>query len=103
MGLSTFGGKGPRVDVAKLLDSEIPTWVAGLVDGGAMVSISTTSDGGALMLQVTMDGEWTREYFRESEEAVAWLEAVHNEVLAINAQRPASPAPGFRSRGRQRA
>lgn len=77
-------GRGEPVDVGALLDSKVPVLLGEIVREGALVSLGTTSDGGALGITVTVDGRWRREYFRGSEEAAEWLaeavEAVRSEL-----------------------
>lgn len=68
------GGAGNRVDVPALLDNDhVISAIGGMLDSGALVSLGTTSDGGALGFTVTVDGRWRREYFRDADELVAWL------------------------------
>jgi len=68
-----------------------------IVGAGALVSIGTTSDGGALGITVTLDGRWRREYFRASEDAASWL---LEALAAVESEAPstASPAPRRRTR-----
>ena len=91
-------GNGVPVDVPALMDSEVPVLLARIVAAGAMVSVGTTSDGGACGITVTLDGRWRREYFRSSDEAASWLlEAV--EAVEGSTALPASS--GQRSRRRR--
>lgn len=84
-------GNGKRVDAAELLDARNIQGVVELVDAGALVSLGTTSDGGALGFTVTVDGAWRREYFRDADGLTAWiaeaLPAVHE---ARGTNRPAA-------------
>lgn len=93
-------GNGQPVDVAAVFDSEVPVLVAAIVQAGALVSIGTTSDGGALGITVTLDGRWRREYFRESEAARDWLVQALKGVESEGRPSPASSGP---RRRRQRA
>lgn len=104
MGIGSLqvAGKNP-VDVQALLDSKLTTIAGEIIVLGAMVSLSTTSDGGALMVQVTLDKEYVREYFRDSDEAIDWLAMVEAEVRKEVEGMAASPGRGSRRRGRQRA
>lgn len=92
-------GNGSPVDVDKLMDSGVPALLWRLVAAGALISIGTTSDGGALGITVTLDGRWRREYFRDSDEATDWLiraaEAVETE------RRPPAASSGSRKRTRR--
>lgn len=92
------GGSGQAVDVAAILDSKAVDYLAGIIVAGAMVSLGTTSDGGAFMVQVTLDGEWRRQYFRDANELVDWLEAAEAGVKAEVERRPASPGHKKRAR-----
>lgn len=91
-------GDGHAVDVAAILDGLPTQGVVELVSAGALVSLGTTSDGGALGVTVTVDGRWRREYFRDGTDLAAWiaqaLPAVHE---ARGTDRP-SPAPRQRQR-----
>lgn len=98
MGWFDEAGNGDPVDVAALLDSRVPVLVGGIVGAGALVSIGTTSDGGALGITVTLDGRWRREYFRDSEAATEWLEQALQAVLAEFRDSPASSGRRKRSR-----
>lgn len=91
-------GNGSPVDVAALLDSGGNDVIAAIVAAGALVSIGTTSDGGALGITVTLDGRWRREYFRESEPMVEWLTSAAHAVATSDGPPPASSAPRQRSR-----
>lgn len=90
-------GNGQPVDVAALMDSGVPTFIAGIVAAGALVSIGTTSDGGALGVTVTLDGRWRREYFRDSEACCEWLSAALEAVTA-GTRGPAAPSGPRRRR-----
>lgn len=82
------GGNGSPVDVPALLDSGVPGLLGDLVGMGCLVSIGTTSDGGAVGITVTLDGRWRRQYFRDSEEATSWLleaKQAITELAGVNA------------------
>lgn len=92
------GGSGSSVDVAALMDSAVIDHIAGIIAAGALVSMGTTSDGGALGITVTLDGRWKRTYVRHTEEAVDWLTAAR-QAVELEADRPtASSAPRPRKR-----
>jgi hypothetical protein len=85
------GGNGHSVDVVELLDATAAKGVAEMVGAGALVSLGTTSDGGALGITVTVDGEWRREYVRNAEELLAYLaEAVPAITDLLAAARPSA-------------
>lgn len=94
-------GAGNAVDVRAVVEGLAMQGVLELVEAGALVSLGTTSDGGALGVTVTVDGRWRREYFRQADELQAWvaeaLPAVHE------ARGHESPSAGQRQRSRRRA
>lgn len=102
------GGSGSAVDVVGLFgDPAAAKGIAEMVEAGALVSLGTTSDGGALGITVTIDGEWRREYVRNDVELLAYLaEAVPGvtDELKANGARPAAdrPSAGSRTRSRRR-
>lgn len=92
------GGNGHEVDVAGMLDPQVALGLAEIVQSGALLSLGTTSDGGALGITVTVDGKWRREYVRSLDELMAWLaEAVPGVTDAAAGSRP-SAAPRGRAR-----
>ena len=95
------GGSGSAVDVPALFDGPSAEGVWSLVQMGALVSLGTTSDGGALGVTVTVDGRWRREYFRDAEDLLTWLAEA---LPAVRAAREAGGPPassGARKRGRR--
>jgi len=91
-------GSGGAVDVAELIEGLTVQGIVELVAAGALVSIGTTSDGGALSMTVTADGKWRREYFRAVDELRAWIaEAIPAVEAAKGISRPSS-APRGRAR-----
>lgn len=100
------GGSGNAVDVVELLgDAQMAKGLATIVAAGALLSLGTTSDGGALGITVTINGEWRREYVRNAEELGAYLaEAVPGvEDLLAAAGRQVKPASASAApRGRSR-
>jgi hypothetical protein len=94
-------GNGSGIDVAELLEGLPAKAVSDLVAAGALVSIGTTSDGGALGVTVTVDGRWRREYFRQADELLAWLaEALPAVEAARGSSRPSSASGGAPRRRR---
>jgi hypothetical protein len=94
-------GNGSAVDVVKMLDGLAGDGVAELVASGALVSMGTTSDGGALGVTVTVDGRWRREYFRDEEMLCAWIAEAIPAVKAARAASPSSSVSGNGSRRRK--
>lgn len=96
------GGNGTPVDVPALLDAECVRVLWDLVQVGALVSIGTTTDGGALGITITVDGRWRRSYVRDDEDLAALVAEAGPAVLAACQARDASSAPrrrGGRTRG----
>lgn len=100
------GGGGSEVNVADLLaETNAAAGLADMVQAGALVSLGTTSDGGALGITVTVDGRWRREYVRTAEELGLWLaEAVPGvtDELAASGSRQGASRPSAAKRGRGR-
>ncbi len=92
------GSSGAQVDPVAMLDSEAGKRLAGMVAAGALVSLSLTSDGGALGVTVTVDGRWRREYFRDVEALDVWTEDAMAPVADACAGRLASREPAPRQR-----
>jgi hypothetical protein len=94
------GGGGSPVDVAKVLDGQGVVEAFGeIINLGALLSLGTTSDGGALGVTITVDGRWRRQYVREPEELSDWLKgAVQGVADAIERPPSASNAPRQRQR-----
>ncbi len=96
------GGSGSKVAARSLLDSLGALALWEMVELGALVSLGTTRDGGALGITVTVDGRWRREYFRDAEELDTWvseaLPAVRLAVEALAASSAQAPRQR-RSRG----
>lgn len=96
-------GNGKQLDAVAILTSHPGEGIAALVQAGALVSLSLTSDGGALGVTVTVDGRWRREYFREEDELLAWLAEA---IPAVQSARGSSAPPasnGPRKPPRRRA
>lgn len=92
-------GTGPSVvDVAAFFDSGVSNGVAELVSMGVLVAIGTTRDRGAVSITVTNDGNFDREYFRDSAEATDYLRGAATSLRAMgigdtDAARPAVQTP----------
>jgi hypothetical protein len=92
-------GQGKALDVAEVLDTLSVTGITELVQEGALVSLGTTSDGGALGFTVTVDGRWRREYVRTADELHDFVaEALPAVQLARGSALAASAAPRERKR-----
>lgn len=96
------GQASRAVDVPAIMDSAAPTMMWEIVQLGALLSLGTTSDGGALGVTVTLDGRWKREYFRDSEELIEWLSGAHKAVQSAVGEAPSAPT-GRRKRSRRPA
>jgi hypothetical protein len=82
-GLFNGSTKGATVDTKSFLDSHIPERIAELLDMGVLVSLGTTRDRGAISITVTRDGEFDREYFRDSVEASEYLQRAADAIRAM--------------------
>jgi hypothetical protein len=91
-------GNGNAVDVAEVMDDLVIAGVQELVSAGALLSLGTTSDGGALGVTVTVDGRWRREYFRDATALQAWLAEAIPAVRSAKQAESASAARGSRQR-----
>ena len=96
----TGSGSGSPVDAVALV-ADASDQLAALVSLGALVSVGTTSDGGAMAITVTLDGRWRREYFRETEAMRTWLGDAIDAVSTAPAAPTASSGPRQRPRGRR--
>lgn len=100
MGNSWFegSGNGGAVDVAELWDGMGSQGLRELVEAGALVSVGTTRDGGALALTVTVDGTWRRDYFRKQDEMLLWIAEALPAVEALRGTSRPAAASAPRSR-----
>lgn len=98
----TEQGRGSPIDVDAFFDSSVGGLLAAVVETGVLVGIWRTSDGGAIGISVTRDGQRRREYFRESVDAADWLLGARNALSGHNGQGQAVAAPpGPRKRTRR--
>lgn len=94
------GGNGAAVSPVEMVDAAACKGLMSIVEAGALLSMGTTSDGGALGITVTVDGEWRREYVRSADELAAYLaEAVPAIEDMLAAGRPSAAS---RQRPRRR-
>lgn len=92
------GGSDSAVDVPALLDSDAGQRIGNLVAAGALVSLGLTRDAGALGITVTVDGRWRREYFRNCDDMLVWMDGAVSAVTEAMASQVASSAPRKRLR-----
>lgn len=95
------GGRGKRVDVAGLMDSEGGTAILQLAAEGCLVGLGLTRDGGALGVTLTVNGRWRREYFRDSEDLDEWMAEAVPAIRSALERLAASSEPGTRAKGRR--
>lgn len=94
------GGNGSACSPVEMVDAKASKGLMQIVEAGALLSMGTTSDGGALGITVTIDGEFRREYVRTADELAAYLaEAVPAVEDMLAASRPSA---GQRGRPRRR-
>lgn len=94
-------GNGSQVDVHDIVAAVPTKALLDIVQAGALLSMGTTSDGGALGVTVTVDGRWRREYFRDEPSLTAWLaEAVAAVEAAIPTASPSAAPPKRQRRSR---
>jgi hypothetical protein len=91
---------GATVRLRDVLDSRADDLVAGCIEAGALVSIGMSRDLGSVGVTVTLDGRWRRGWFRDSDDAVVWLEAAVAAVHGAGSS-PASSGEGKRQRPRR--
>lgn len=93
-------GRSAAVPAGSVLGTEAVARCLGLVDLGALVSMSRSRDGGAVSVTVTYDGEYEREWFRNEADAILQLD----EWLGMieDAARESPPAARAQRRSRQR-
>jgi hypothetical protein len=91
-------GSGGSVDIEALIDSKATELLMECVGLGALVSMGTTSDGGALGVTITVDGRWRREYFRDAETFLTWMAEAVPAVRSATEARSASSVPRKRER-----
>lgn len=93
------GGSGKAADVQLLLDGHgVLDALVEIISLGALVSLGTTSDGGAMGLTITLDERRRREYFRDVEELRSWLAEALPAIREVVERSTASPAPRKRQR-----
>lgn len=93
-------GSGSPVDVAAVLDGTgVTEALSELVQLGALVSLGTTSDGGAFGITVTLDGRWRRQYGREASDFTDWL--VGATAAVRDGQQGSTASPARRQRQRR--
>lgn len=85
---------GEPVDVSKVLDCDAWQQLLLFVGDGALVSVGTTRDRGAVSVTVTVNGEWERTYVRDSEQLTLWVEDATEAVReALEEARPSAERP----------
>lgn len=82
-----------QVDPAAFFDATAAEYLASLVAAGCLVSLYRTSDGGALGVSVTLDGEQEKDYFRTPEELAEWLREVDAAVTELPPSAPSGKRP----------
>ena len=92
--MPNWNGKGAQlVDVGQLLDATTMELVQELVEMGALVSIGTSRDGGALSVHVRAGDVKNREWFRDDETLHDWLKDGVQAVRESIASGPSNVKP----------
>lgn len=100
MAWGTGKNNGSRADVTAILDSKAWEQLQLFILEGALVSMGLTSDGGALGITITVDGDWDREYFRDGEQLTLWVEESAAAVLEACAAKTRAASSARRTRRR---
>jgi hypothetical protein len=88
-------GKGVRqLPFPDVLSASFLELLVELVEAGALVSVGSARDKGAISVTVTVGGEWDREWFRSEEELIDWLK----EAVVVVQALPPEPANASRRR-----
>ena len=82
---------GESIDPAMVIEAGNVGAILDVIREGAMVSLSTTRDGGAVRIAITNDGKTRAEYFRDFGECATWLAHAH---AAVSGQRRAGGRNG---------
>jgi len=91
-------GKGvAQLPFPEVLDATFLELLVELVELGALVSIGSSRDKGAVKVTVTVGGEWDSEWFRDDESLRDWLRE------AVVVVRGLEPQPSTDSRRRKGA
>jgi len=77
-------GSSDPIDPAVVVTGDTLGAILDVVRESAMVSVSTTRDGGAVRISVMMDGRPKAEYFRDPGNAQEWLG--HAAIACRNAR-----------------
>lgn len=83
------GKQSARVDVGAMLTATTVEWIQDLVELGALVSLGTSKDGGALSVHVRCGDLKNREWFRLPEELEEWL---HDGVVLLRSTEAPGPS-----------
>lgn len=91
-------GKGvQQLPFEEVMSASFLELLVELVELGALISVGSSRDKGAVKVTVTVGGEWDFEWFRSEEELIDWLRE------AVVVVRQLDPAPSTESRRRRGA
>lgn len=80
-------GKGVQVlPFPEVLTASVWEYLVELVELGALISMGTSRDQGAVKVTVTVAGEYDFDWFRTEDELTDWLREAVNVVKAMPAQ-----------------
>lgn len=89
-------GKGvQQLPFPDVLSASFLELLVELVELGALISVGSARDKGALSITVTCGGEWDREWFRTEEEVLDWLKEA---VVVVRSLTSEPPTPSRRRR-----
>lgn len=91
-------GKGvQQLPFPEVLTPSVWELVVELCELGALVSVGSARDKGALSVTVTVGGEWDREWFRTEDELLEWLK----EAVVVVGRMSQEPSNDSRARRRR--
>ena len=91
-------GKGvQQLPFPEVLGASFLEYLVELVELGALISVGSSRDQGAVKVTITVAGEWDSEWFRSEEELLDWLREAVVVVKAL------PPQPSTESRRRKGA
>lgn len=75
--------KGPNLDLREVDASDLIATLNAVLDAGALISLGRTSDGGAIGVYLTHDGQRFKEWASEPEQLCAIFESLREWGLSM--------------------